>query len=351
MHLRAVAFLAPEEVRVVKIATIDVSVVDVPYIGPVRRVSWANPPFVVVQVRTDDGLVGLGERWGGEKAEVERAGAALIGKDPLRLNLETLDAPYQSAVYDLAGQQLGVPVWRLIGDQYRDRVPVAYWSCHMPPEETAKEAEKAALQGFRVHKLKARSWDIVRQAELISKAAGPDYAIRIDPNTEFRDVARAVKLARELAPYNVEVFEDPVLKHDVGWYRLLREKLDIPQALHLGQPADVLEAVRAGAVDCLNFSGNVASARRCHAIARAAHLPVWHQFAGLSLGIQAAFAVHLGCTLENATLPSDELPFIHENDLIGGALPVEEGHFRVPTGPGLGVQLDISALEHYRIDR
>lgn len=303
----------------------------------------------MIQVRTDDGLVGLGERWGGDKGEIERSGQALIGRAPLQMNLESLEAPFQSALYDLAGQQLGVPTWRLIGDQYRDRVPVAYWSCHMPPEETAKEAEKAAIQGFRVHKLKARSWDIVRQVELISKAAGPDYAVRVDPNTEFRDVARAVKLARQLDSYNVEVFEDPVLKHDVGWYRLLREKLDVPQALHLGRPEDVLDAIRAEAVDCLNLSGNVAQARRCHAIAEAGALPIWHQFAGLSLGIQAAFAIHLGCTLKNATMPCDELPFIHENDLIGGALPVEEGCFAVPTGPGLGVQLDQAALEHYRV--
>lgn len=332
-----------------KITAIDVSVVDVPYIGPVRAVGWANPPFFVIQVRTDDGLVGLGERWGGDKGEIERIGQTLIGKDPLQVNLEVLEPPFQSAMYDLAGHQLGVPVWRLIGDQYRDRVPVAYWSCHMPPEETAKEAEKAAARGFRVHKLKARSWDIVRQAELISKAAGPDYAIRVDPNTEFRDVAHAVKLARQLEPYNIESFEDPVLKHDVGWYRLLREKLDIPQALHLGRPEDVLAAVRAEAVDRLNLGGNVANALRCHAIAEAAGLQVWHQFAGLSLGIQAAFAVHLGSTLKNATIPSDELPFIHENDLIGGALPAEEGYFRVPTGHGLGVQLDLAALKHYQV--
>lgn len=333
-----------------KITAIDVTVVDVPYIAPVRAVGWANPPFVVIRIRTDDGLVGLGERWGADKREVEANAQAFIGTDPLALDLQALGPPFQSALYDLAGQALGLPVWRLIGDQCRDRVPVAYWSCHMPPEATAKEAEWAAARGFRVHKLKARSWDIVRQVELISRAAGPDYAVRVDPNTEFRDVATAVRLARQLAPYRIEVFEDPVLKHDVGWYRLLRQKLDVPQALHLSQPADVLAAVRAEAVDCVNLSGNVAQVLRGHAIAAAAELPVWHQMAGLSLGIQAAFAVHVGCTLSHATLPCDELPFIHENDLIGGALPADAGHFRVPIGAGLGISLDEAALKHYQID-
>jgi L-alanine-DL-glutamate epimerase-like enolase superfamily enzyme len=200
-----------------------------------------------------------------------------------------------------------------------------------------------------VHKLKARSRDIVRQAELITKAAGPDYAIRIDPNTEFGDVPTAVRLGRQLAPYHVECFEDPVRKHDLSWYRLLREKLDIRQTLHLSRPEDVLAAVRAEAVDGFNLSGNVATVLRGHAIAATAGLPVWHQIAGLSLGIQAAFALHVGCTLPNATLPCDELPFMHENDLIGGTLPVAAGAFTVPAGPGLGVTLDEAALEHYRV--
>ena len=153
-----------------------------------------------------------------------------------------------------------------------------------------------------------------------------------------------------MEPYNVECFEDPVLKHDLGWYRLLRQKLDIPQALHLSNPNDVLQAVRGEAVDRFNLSGNVATILACHAIAEAAQIPVWHQIAGLSLGIQATFAVHVGCTLKQATLASDELPFIHENDLVGGALPAVQGHFQVPAGPGLGIELDTAALQHYRID-
>ena len=333
-----------------KITAVDVSVVDVPYIGPVRQVGWANPAFVVIRVRTDDGLIGLGEAWGADKRQVEQTAQTFLGQDPLALSLQALTPPFQSALYDLAGQALGVPVWRLIGDQHRDRVPVAYWSCHMPPEQTAQEAEQAAARGFRVHKLKARASDVVRQAELITQAVGPDYAIRPDPNTEFGDVATAVSLARQLAPYHIECFEDPVLKHDLGWYRLLRHKVDIPQALHLSDPQDVLRAVRAEAVDRINLGGNVARVLACHAIAEAAGIPVWHQIAGLSLGIQATFAVHVGCTLRQATLPCDELPFIHENDLIGGALPAEDGYFRVPTGAGLGVQLDEAALAHYRSD-
>ena len=157
-------------------------------------------------------------------------------------------------------------------------------------------------------------------------------------------------MSRQLEPYNIECFEDPVLKHDLGWYGLLRQKLDIPLAIHLVDPKDVLQAVRAEAVDRFNLGGNVGNVLASHAIAESAQIPVWHQIAGLSLGIQAAFAIHVGCTLKQATLASDELPFIHENDLIGGALPVYEGHFEVPTDSGLGVGVDEGALRHYRVD-
>ena len=263
--------------------------------------------------------------------------------------MRNLSGPVQSALYDIAGKLLGMPAHRLIGDQVRERVPVAYWSCHVPPEETAREAERAAARGFKVHKLKARSWDIVRQAELISKAAGPQYQIRVDPNTEFRYPMVAERIARELEPYNIESFEDPVLKDDFAWTAQLRRKTGIPQALHIGRPEDVLRAAKAEAIDCVNLSGNVASVIKAAAVAEAAGCPVWHQIAGLSLGIQAAFAVHIGCTISNATMPCDELPFIHENDLIGGGLVARDGHFEVPTGPGLGIELDMQAVEHYRV--
>ena len=53
--------------------------------------------------------------------------------------------------------------------------------------------------------------------------------------------------------------------------------------------------------------------------------------------------------VKNATLPGDTLHFLKENDLIGGALPPENGHIKVPQTPGLGVELDEDALAKYRV--
>ena len=243
-----------------KITNIELIEVDVPYIAPIRNVGHADWEHTIARVHTDEGLIGLGEIWQPCRA-VQPQADGLIGKDPLGMALERASEPWQCALYDIVAQAKGVPVWRLMGDKVRDEVPVAYWSPHLPPEETAREAERAAALGFTVHKLKAHPADIVRQAELIAEAtAGVDYAIRVDPNCGFKYPTTAVRLARELTPYNIECFEDPVEKIAVNyaWYSLLRHKTDIPQALHLLDPYAVLCAVKADAVDCFNLSGNVA---------------------------------------------------------------------------------------------
>ena len=95
-------------------------------------------------------------------------------------------------------------------------MPVSYWSCHMEPHETAAEAEVGARLGFSNHKLKARSWDIVETVRLMKEAAGPEYTIGVDTNTEFGLLPAAARLAAELEPLGtVAVFEDPMLKNNL----------------------------------------------------------------------------------------------------------------------------------------
>jgi len=236
------------------------------------------------------------------------------------------------------------------GAKVRDRVPVSYWSCHMEPRETAAEAEVGARLGFTNHKLKARSWDIVETVRLVKEAAGPDYTIGVDPNTEFGRPPVAARLAAELEPFGtVSVFEDPVLKNNLDWYRLLREKSIIPMALHLGSLPSVLAALKAECVDYVNLGGSAAHVRKTAALAEAADVPCWVQMGGLCTGVLAAYSVHLQSTLPNATLPCDELPFTRVADVLQGGLVLEKGHFVVPEGPGLGIQVDMGVVEKYRV--
>ena len=86
------------------------------------------------------------------------------------------------------------------------------------------------------------------------RSSGPDYTVGVDPNTEFKYLHTATRLAEQLEPFGtVANFEDPVLKTNLDWYRLLREKTHIPQALHLGPPGGVLAALKAECIDYVNL--------------------------------------------------------------------------------------------------
>ena len=88
------------------------------------------------------------------------------------------------------------------------------------PEDTAREAERGCSLGFKTHKLKARPWDIVRTVELMSQAAGPDYAIIVDPNFYFETLPDSLRLARRMEACNVFCFEDPFPFDDWKQYHL-----------------------------------------------------------------------------------------------------------------------------------
>lgn len=332
-----------------QITAVDLYEVEIPPIAPIARYFPKIYDITLCCISTSEGLAGWGEYQGKRQALAAQA-AALVGQDALALDPFNHPDAFTCALLDLAGQAYGVPVHRFFGPQVRDRVPVSYWSCPMEPRETAAEAEVGARLGFANHKIKARSWNVVETIRLMREAAGPDYTVGVDPNTEFRLPPIAARLAAALEPYGtVAVFEDPVLKDNLDWYRLLREKTHIPIALHLGAPAEVLRALKAECVDYLNLGGSALDVRKTAALAEAAQVPCWVQMGGLCTGILAAYSVHLQSTLPNATLPCDELPFTRVADVLGGSLCLDRGHYQVPEGPGLGVAVDLQVIERYRV--
>jgi len=349
----------------VKITAVDLFHVDVPLVPAIARYTDRIYDITLSRIRTDEGLEGIGESavyhlGVAERAALEAQAAAYVGEDPLALDPFSQPGLFECALLDIAGQAHGLPVHRFFGPQVRDRVPVSYWSVPMDAADTAAEAEVGARLGFTNHKLKARSHNIVETVRLMKEAAGPNYTVGVDPNTEFRYPHVAARLAAELEPFGtVAVFEDPVLKERLDWYRLLREKTHIPQALHFGAPqaggarpcrsSDVLAALKAECIDCANLGGTAREVVEAAAVAAAADVPVWVQMGGVCLGVLAAYSVHVQCTVPNATLPCDELPFVRTADVLDGSLVLENGHFHVPEGPGLGVKLDMDVVERYRV--
>ena len=335
-----------------KITDIEYRTVSIPFVPAIQEHWNMNYPTTLVWVHTDEGLTGLGESNSLNSNITDQADAIAeryIGKNLWDIDLASESFVFQCAFYDLAGQALGVPAHKLIGEKYRDNVELAYWSPPMPAEATAAEAERAAKMGFRVHKLKARTANIVETARLITEACGPDFQIRVDPNTEFGDLETGLRLARELMPYNIEVYEDPIRFEDLSWYQRLREKVEVPVARHLGAPQGILANIRADAVDAVNMGGNVAGLRKSAAVAEAADLPIWVQIFAFGSCVASTFAAHIACTLPNCTMPIDELPHIRIDNLSGGSMDISNGAITLPEAPGLGVSLDMDAVKRHQI--
>ena len=335
-----------------KITDIEYRTVSIPFVPAIQEHWNMDYPTTLVWVHTDEGLTGLGESNSLNSNITDQADAIAeryIGKNLWDIDLASESFVFQCAFYDLAGQALGVPAHKLIGEKYRDNVELAYWSPPMPAEATAAEAERAANMGFRVHKLKARTANIVETARLITEACGPDFQIRVDPNTEFGDLETGLRLARELMPYNIEVYEDPIRFEDLSWYRRLREEVEVPVARHLGAPQGILANIRADAVDAVNMGGNVAGLRKSAAVAEAADLPIWVQIFAFGSCVASTFAAHIACTLPNCTMPIDELPHIRIDNLSGGSMDISNGAITLPEAPGLGVSLDMDAVKRHQI--
>jgi L-alanine-DL-glutamate epimerase-like enolase superfamily enzyme len=253
-------------------------------------------------------------------------------------------------MFDIAGQALGVPAYRLLGSKVRDTFPVAYWSPHQSPEITRQHAQEAAELGCKVHKIKARPDDGVEQVEAMAQGGGPDLAIRLDPNCHFDTLAQTVRIDRALESYNIESFEDPFPKERMALYRLAREKCRIPIALHSAALPLIMDAMRLDAIDYLNTGGSPEHVRKGAALAEANGIPIWIAFEGHCLDVVAAFAAHVGAVLPNFTLPADCLPFLRERGITREGLPVADGEIPVPQGPGLGVTLDQDLVAEYRIE-
>ncbi len=334
-----------------KITKIEEHVTAVPHIPSIEKSrpgDYLKRPISIIEVYTDEGIIGLGE--GARGSTLENLGETWIGIDPLTVNLTCQGGAMGMALFDIVGKALELPANKLMGARHWDAVPVGWWSPPLEADEFAAMAEEGARLGYKTHKLKARKKNIVETVELMTAVTGSDYGIIVDPNFEFGSLSTSLRIAEKLEKYNIEAFEDP-FQHLPGWhqYRDFRRHSRIPLAPHLGDSQKVMSAIRAEAADMFNLGGTIENVQGMAAMAEAAGMPVWLQVVGLGLGISGAYGTHVHSTIRNATVPSDSLHFTRESDLVHGKLMPKEGMVTVPDLPGLGVNLDREALERYKI--
>ncbi|HEY8231615.1 MAG TPA: enolase C-terminal domain-like protein [Vicinamibacteria bacterium] len=370
-----------------KITSIEATPVSVPLRAPLRHGNgchWGRFVRTIVEVRTDEGLVGLGEMGGGGESATAAFKALepyLVGHDPARLeemrfrianptaslynNRTQLLAALEFACLDLMGQKWGVPVSEILGGRLRERVPFASYLFFRYPSprdgkgevRTADQlvAEARALKqahGFTTHKLKGGVFAPEYELECYRAlaAAFPGDRFRFDPNGLW-STEQAIWFGQAIEDLRNDYLEDPVF--GLHGMRRVREKVRMPLATNTvvvgfeQLSANVLDT----AVDVIlldtTFWGGIRPCVKAAGICETFQLGVAVHSSG-ELGIQLASMLHMGAVIPNLSFAADAHYHHLEDDVIqGGRLAYSGGAVAVPTGPGLGVTLDREKLGRY----
>jgi muconate cycloisomerase len=301
-----------------------------------------------------------------------RLAPLVVGLDPTNIHriLATIEpavdgfyeakAAIEMACVDLAARVAGLPVHTYLGGAVKDRLHFNAWIGILPPDEAAQETLQWKQQGFRSAKVKVGGnihADRDRVAA-IREAVGPDFDLRIDANAGY-DTETTSDLARMVAPYNLQLFEQPVPDHDIaGLARVRREanELGIPIMADesVSDHASLIRIIKADAADIVKVKvmkqGGILNTRRMIATAEAAGIRcvVGH---GFGLGPHTAAEIMVAATSTNVLDGLECVgPLKTREDVTADKLDLSSGTLDLPGGPGLGVTLDDAKLAQYRLE-
>lgn len=337
--------------------------------------------YLIIEIHTDQGITGLGESvvdigFFGETLEGVKAavddylGPQLIGQSAFdREHLMSIidfrgnscaKAGIDIALHDVIGKRLGVPITTLLGGKLRNRIPVSVEIAGGSPDEMANECLRFMKLGVRAFKPKigAHPNDDAERLRAIRQAVGPSVSIRADANQGYSP-KEAILLCQLAERYgvNLELLEQPVPAWDIAGMALVRQSVQVLIEADEGcyTMHDALQLIRHDAVDVINIkiakAGGLLNAKKIVAVAEAAGVKCVFGTA-FGLGLEMAAKLHLAASTPD-TLDAVEFTEIglHPNLLASSynqafGLPLEDGCLPVPEGPGLGVDLDVSAVQN-----
>jgi D-galactarolactone cycloisomerase len=346
--------------------------------------------YLIVRVTADDGTVGYGECWGpiaGNEQVVSRIIAPMVvGQDALatgRLWEQVLFklrwsyhsfTPYSAlsgvdiALWDLKGKLLGRPIHELLGGAFHTSV-AAYATGHyfrkverlsQQIDIVRKEAVGNLTKGFRRLKLKiglgVLGWDTGADIALITALrdeVGADVPIMVDANCAYR-LPEALRVGRAAEELGIAWFEEPLPPTDLDGYCELSRKLDVPVAggeswALLSEFAAIFarRAVSVAQPDVCS-AGGITETKRIADLAHALNIACYPHVWGTPIAMAASLHVL-------ATLPGSVLLEFDQSDnpireqLLADPIAVgSDGSVAVPTGPGLGIEVDPAQLERFR---
>ncbi|GIG62202.1 glucarate dehydratase [Longispora fulva] len=368
---------------------------------PLLNAAGVHQPWAlraVVQVRTDTGLVGLGETYG-DAAHLDlldRVAPTLVGLDPFDLNeldrrvgavargVNTPDkhgltggstgektrarvfASFEVACWDLQGRAVGRPVHALLGGKVRDAVPYsAYlfykwaghpgaepdrWGAALDPDGIVEQARRMIDEyGFGSIKLKGGVFPPEEEVAAIRAlhAAFPGLPLRLDPNAAWSP-ATAISVAKETEGL-LQYLEDPTAGIDGMAEVAAAASMPLATNMCVVSVDDLEPGVRRRAVGVIladhHYWGGLRGSRDLIAVCAAFGLGV-SMHSNSHLGISLAAMTHLAAATPNLTYACDtHTPWQGGVDVVSEPLRFVDGAAVVPDSPGLGVELDHDALD------
>mgnify|MGYP000880083257 CR=1 FL=1 len=367
---------------------------------PVKGRHWPRFPMVFVEVGTDEGVVGIGEALAfqttGVVQSVETVGEWLLGENPLQIErlwercfrrgaeLSALSG-IEIALWDIAGQVAGMPIYQLLGGACHDRIRVyadGFFRGATPtPESYREKAAAAVAQGFTALKLDvddfltpgARKVLIrchgdalgrgitnaeVRRVEesvaAIREHLGPEVDLALDCHWAF-DLPGALRLGRALEPYHLMWFEDPIPSGNLAALARLASELSVPICIGeaLCTRFQFREVFERGAASIIMpdvaRAGGILEMKKIAAMADTYYIPVApHDMVG---PIATAASLHVCASIPNFLILEHQMNDVPWRDeLTDEPLVVRDGQMELPTRPGLGVRLNYAAVEKYRAE-
>ena len=353
---------------------------------------YTSRSAMIVEVNTNEGTTGVGEAFGPPEITstiIEHVYKPyLIGKDPMDreviweelynrlrdhgqkgLSIEAISG-IDIALWDIMGQNLNVPVYKLLGGAYRDKVKVYATGfyrkkTHHQTEDLVKEAVKYIKNGFEAFKVKI-GFDLkedVANVKAIRKAVGNDILIMIDANHAY-DASTAINVGRRMEPYEIYWFEEPVPPEDIEGYIQVKRALNIPIA---GGEAEFTKfgfrhlisnrAVDIVQPDCC-VTGGLTEAKKIATLAHAWNIQciphVWGSAIAMAAALQLIVALPtcpLSLNPREPIFELDQSPNIFRENLVTEPVQVKDGYIEIPRKAGLGMTLNRDFLKKYTVKR
>jgi len=365
-----------------KIERVEIFGVQMPLTGTFTSAGIAKQATkcVVIRVTAADGTIGISSiepsavtKSPGTAAELavalrDRIAPAIVGMDPTNIHAlsERLDtlvptqpgaaAGAEMACVDLAARIYGVPLYTYLGGATQATMEFNGWIGMLPPDEAAADAERWLKAGFRSAKIKVGSGveaDRDRVAAVRS-AVGDAMQLRIDANMLY-DAETSLRLCRLVREFDLQLFEQPTSKNDLAGMARVRREGGIPIMADesVSDHASLIAVIKAEAADYVKFgikqAGGILRASRMLATAEAAGIPVVIGH-GFGLDPSTLAEIMLAASSRNVLSGLECVGPLKVTDTVTTTrLDISSGRIPLPQGPGIGVTLDESKLERYRL--